>query len=55
MRHHGIDPEGKLEFFFVEPKPRPYMEPAFQWGKQIMPETVERQVEATIRRLKGSL
>ena len=55
MKHHGIDPEGKLEFFFVEPKPRPYMEPAFQWGKQTLPETVEKQVEATIRRLKGSL
>ena len=55
MKHHGIDPEEKLEFFYVEPKPRPYMEPAFQWGKQILPEEVEKQVEATMNRLKASL
>ena len=55
MKHHGIDPDEKLIYFYVEPKPRPYMEPAFQWGKQIMPETVEKQVEATMHRLKGSL
>ena len=55
MKRHGIDPEGKMEFFFVEPKPRPYMEPAFQWGKQILPGTVEKQVETTMLRLKGNL
>jgi phage gpG-like protein len=55
MKHHGIDPEGKLEFFYVEPKPRPYMEPAFQWGKQILPGTIEKQIEVTMRRLKKEL
>jgi len=55
MKHHGIDPDGKLEFFYVEPKPRPYMEPAFQWGKQILPETIEKQIENTMRRLKKEL
>ena len=55
MKHHGIDPEEKLIYFYVEPKPRPYMEPAFQWGKQILPEAVEKQIETTIRRLKSKL
>jgi len=55
LKHHNIDPEGKLEFFYVEPKPRPYMEPAFQWGKQILPETIEKQIKATMNRLKKEL
>jgi phage gpG-like protein len=55
MKHHGIDPEEKMEFFYVEPKPRPYMEPAFQWGKQIMPDEVNNQIEKTMRRLKNEL
>ena len=55
MRSHGIDPEEKLTYFYVEPKPRPYMEPAFQWGKQILPDEVKAQIEATILRLSRSL
>jgi len=55
MKHHGIDPEEKLEFFYVEPKPRPYMEPAFQWGRQMLPEAIEKEIETTMRRLKKEL
>jgi len=55
MKHHGIDPEGKLRYFFVAPKPRPFMEPAFQWGKQILPEKIEKQIEQTMKRLQSSL
>jgi hypothetical protein len=55
MKHHGIDPEEKLIYFYVEPKPRPYMEPAFQRGKQILPETIEKQIENTLHRLKNEL
>jgi len=55
LKHHNIDPEEKLEFFYVEPKPRPYMEPAFQWGKLILPETIEKEIETTIRRMKKEL
>ena len=55
MKHHGIDPEEKLVYFYVEPKPRPHMEPAFQRGKKILPETVEKQIETAMRRLKGNL
>ena len=55
MKHHGIDPEEKLTYFYVEPKPRPYMEPAFQKGKAQLPEMVQKQVEMAMHRLKGSL
>jgi phage gpG-like protein len=55
MKHHGIDPEEKLIYFYVEPKPRPYMEPAFHWGKLILPETMEKQIANTIRRLQNEL
>ncbi len=55
MKHHGIDPEEKLIYFYVEPKPRPYMEPAFQWGKQILPEALKNQIRQAMRRLKGKL
>ena len=55
MKHHGIDPEGKLRYFFVAPKPRPYMEPAFQFGKQLLPEEIEKQIEQTMKRLQSSL
>jgi hypothetical protein len=31
------------------------MEPAFQRGKQILPETIEKQIENTLHRLKNEL
>jgi len=55
MKHHGIDPEEKLTYFYVAPKPRPYMEPAFQRGKQILPETIKKEIETAMRRLKSGL
>ena len=55
MKHHSIDPEEKLVYFYVEPKPRPYMEPAYQEGKAQLPEAMREQVEAVMRRLKGNL
>ena len=55
LRHHGIDPEEKLIYFYVEPKPRPYMEPAFQEGKAKVPEVIQNQIQQTMRRLTGGL
>ena len=55
MRSHGIDLDEKTKYFFVAPKPRPYMEPAFQRGKQIMPNEVKAQIESTILRLTRNL
>ena len=55
LRHHGIDPEEKLIYFYVEPKPRPYMEPAFQEGKAKLPEVIQNQIQQTMRRLTGGL
>ena len=55
LRHHGIDLKEKLTYFYVEPKPRPYMEPAYQEGKARLPEAVREQVDAAVRRLKGRL
>ena len=55
MKHHGIDPEEKLIYFYVEPKPRPYMEPAFQEGKAKLPEVIQNQIQQTMRRLKSEL
>ena len=55
LRHHGIDPDEKLVYFYVAPKPRPYMEPAFQKGKAKLPEVIQSQVQQTMRRLKSEL
>ena len=55
MRSHGIDLDEKMKYFFVAPKPRPYMEPAFQFGKQLLPEEIEKQIEQTMKRLQSSL
>ena len=55
LRHHGIDLDEKLVYFYVAPKPRPYMEPAFQEGKAKLPEVIQNQVQQTMRRLKSEL
>ena len=55
MKRHGIDPDEKMVYFYVEPKPRPYMEPAFQEGKAKLPEVIQKQVQQTMRRLKNQL
>ena len=55
LKHHGIDSDEKLVYFYVEPKPRPYMEPAFQEGKAKLPEVIQNQIEQIMRRLKVEL
>ena len=55
LRHHGIDLDEKLVYFYVAPKPRPYMEPAFQEGKAKLPEVIQSRVQQTMRRLKSEL
>ena len=55
MQRHGIDLDEKMKYFFVEPKPRPFMEPAFQYGKKLLPENIEKQIAQTMKRLKNSI
>ena len=45
MKRHGINLDGRMKYFYVHPKPRPYMEPAYQEGKRIAPDEVKRAVE----------
>ena len=52
MTRHGIDKENKMEFFYVEPKPRPYMEPAFVHGKHLVPSVIQDKVKLVLSRLK---
>ena len=52
MTRHGIDKENKMEFFYVEPKPRPYMEPAFVHGKHLVPSVIQEKVKLVLSRLK---
>ncbi|NQT35820.1 HK97 gp10 family phage protein [bacterium] len=51
MRRHGIDLNKKMKYFYVHPKPKPYMEPAYQEGKQIAPGIIRREVEAAMLRV----
>jgi len=52
LKRHGIDLDGKMKYFYVHPKPRPYMEPAYQAGKQIASDEVKRAVEKAMMRLR---
>lgn len=52
LSRHGIDKDNKMEFFYVEPKPKPYMEPAFQFGKSMVPSIVEEKVKAVLNRIQ---
>jgi len=36
----------------TSPKPRPYMEPAYQAGKELAPGIIRREVEAVMQQLK---
>jgi len=45
LRRHGIDLDAKMKYFYVHPKPRPYMEPAYQAGKQIAPDEIKKAVK----------
>ncbi len=53
LARHGIDKEKRKEFFYVEPKPRPYMEPAFIHGKSMVPSVIEERVKNVMNRLKS--
>lgn len=48
MKRHGIDLDGKMKYFYVHPKPRPYMEPAYQEGRRIAPDEIKRSVESAM-------
>ena len=48
LRRHGIDLEAKMKYFYVHPKPRPYMEPAYQEGKRIAPAEIRMAVETAM-------
>ena len=52
LTRHGIDKEKVLEFFCVEPKPKTYMEPAFQFGKSMVPSVVEEKVKTVLNRIQ---
>lgn len=51
LRRHGIDAGGKMKYFYVQPKPRPYMEPAYQAGIKAAPREIREAVEGVIARL----
>lgn len=53
MRHHGIDPKGEMVYFRVAPKPRPYMEPAFEEGRQFADKEIPRRVEKALKAVAG--
>jgi len=48
LRRHGIDLDVKMKYFFVHPKPKPYMEPAYQEGKRIAPDEIKKAVKTAI-------
>jgi phage gpG-like protein len=51
LRRHGIDVDGTMKYFYVQPKPRPYMEPAYQAGVKAAPREIREAVESVIARL----
>ena len=52
LKRHGIDLDAKMKYFYVHPKPRPYMEPAYEEGKRIAPNEVKKSVEIAIAGIK---
>jgi len=53
MRRHGIDKEKKMEYFYVQPKPRPFMEPAYNHGKNMVSSVIEDRINNIISGLKN--
>ncbi len=53
LTRHGIDKENRMEFFYVEPKPKPYMEPAYIHGKSLAPNLIQKKVDRIIKGLKN--
>jgi len=50
LKRHGIDNYETLEFFYVEPKPKPYMEPAFEEGKSKAPKIIEGLIQTAMKK-----
>ena len=48
LRRHGIDLDAKMKYFYVHPKPKPYMEPAYQEGIRIAPSEIRKAVQTAI-------
>jgi len=48
LRRHGIDLDAKMKYFYVHPKPKPYMEPAYQEGKRIAPDEIKKAVKTAV-------
>ena len=48
LRRHCIDLDAKMKYFYVHPKPKPYMEPAYQEGKRIAPDEIRKSVETAM-------
>jgi len=48
LRRHGIDLDAKMKYFYVHPKPKPYMEPAYQEGKRIASDEIRKSVETAV-------
>jgi len=55
MKSHGIDPEEDMKYFYVHPKPRPYMEPAYQAGAEETPEVIRKAVDEAVREIRSKL
>lgn len=53
MERHGIDKEHKLQFFYVHPKARPYMEPAYRYGKDQVGPIIQEKINRVMERLKS--
>ena len=51
LTRHGIDKAKKLEFFYVVPRPKPHMEPAFNYGKGLATSMVETRIQAIMQSL----
>jgi len=48
MKHHGIDLQERMTYFYVHPKPRPYFEPAFQEGRNIAEGIISRTMNEVV-------
>jgi len=55
MKHHGIDLQEKLTYFYVHPKPRPYFEPAFQEGRNIAEGAISKAMNEAVRKTETSI
>ena len=54
MRHHGIDLKEDMVYFHVAPKPKPYVEPAFEEGKKYANRNIPDLVDKALKQAGGS-